>query len=90
MTQSEIDNFHHFQLQGRVKEYSTPLEELIVKINNQLVFAERPPIVAFNKTITKDILGNRLVLNEQNTISFSFEKESFLSLDGVFIVVYFS
>lgn len=90
LSQSEIDNFHHFQLQSIRHEYSTPLEELFVEINNQIVYAAKPPLVAFNQTLDKDILGNRLVLGNQNTISFSFEKEAFLKLGNVFLVVYFS
>lgn len=90
LNQNEIQNFHHFQFQARVKEYSAPLEELIIKINNQIVHAAKPPLVAFNQTIDKDILGNRLVLNNQNKITFSFEKEASLSFDDIFLVVYFS
>lgn len=90
LNQNEIQNFHHLQFQARVKEYSAPLEELIVKINNQIVYAAKPPLVAFNQTIDKDILGNKLVLNPQNTISFSFEKEASISLDDIFLVAYFS
>ena len=87
---NEILNFRHFQFQARVKEYSAPLEQLIIKINNQLVYAAQPPLVAFNQTIDKDILGNRLALDKQNTISFSFEKQAFVNLDDVFLIVYFS
>ncbi|MEK6909848.1 MAG: hypothetical protein AABW61_02095 [Candidatus Aenigmatarchaeota archaeon] len=90
LSQNEIQNFHHFQLQARVKEYSAPLEELFIKVNNQIVYAAKPPIVSFNQAIEKDILGNRLVLENQNRISFSFEKEASLNLDDVFLVVYFS
>ena len=90
LNQNEIQNFHHFQLQARVKEYSAPLQELIVKINNQVVYAASPPLVALNQTIDKDILGNRLVLSSQNKISFSFEKEAFLNLGDIFLVAYSS
>lgn len=88
--QSESQNFHHFQLQGRVKEYSAPLEELFIRVNNQLVYAAKPPLVAFNQTLDRDVLGNKLVLENQNKISFSFEKEASISLTDVFLVVYFS
>ncbi|MEM7824458.1 MAG: hypothetical protein QXO27_00590 [Candidatus Aenigmatarchaeota archaeon] len=87
---NEIQNFHHFVLQARVKEYSTPMQELFIKINNQLVFADRPPLLAFNQTIDRDTFGNKLSLSNQNKISFSFEKEASLTLDDVFLVVYFS
>ncbi len=90
LNQNEIQSFHHFQLQARVREYSTPLQELIIKINNQAIHADKPPLVAFNATINKDLLGNKLVLGDQNTLTFAFEKEAFLDLDDVFLVVYFS
>lgn len=90
LSQNEIQSFNHFQFQGRVKEYSAPLEELIIKINNQIVYVAQPPLVAFNQTIDRDILGNRLVLGSTNKISFSFEKEASLSLGDTFLVVYFS
>lgn len=90
LDQNEVQNFHHFQFQARVKEYSVPLEELIIKINNQIVHAEKPPLILFNQTIDRDILGNRLVLSNQNKISFSFEKETSLNLDDMFLVVYSS
>ncbi len=90
LSQGEAQSFHHFQFQARVKEYSSPLEELFIKVNNQIVYAAKPPLVAFNQTIDKDILGNRLVLGSQNKLSFSFEKEASLSLSDVFLVVYFS
>ncbi len=90
LSQSEIQNFNRFQLQARIKEYSAPLEELIIRVNNQIVYAAKPPLVSFNQPIDKDILGNRLVLSNQNKISFSFEKEASLSLGDMFIVVYFS
>ncbi len=87
---NEIQNFDHFVFQSRVMEYSTPIEELIIKINNQLVFAEKPPLTTFNQTIRKDILGNNLVVDEENTISFSFDKNAFINLEDMFIVVYYS
>ena len=90
LSSNEVQNFRRFQLQTRIKEYSAPLEELLVKINNQIVYAAKPPLIVLNQTIDRDILGNKLVLDNQNKISFSFEKEATLSLDDVFLVVYFS
>ena len=90
LSSRESENFKHFLFQARVKEYSAPLEELIIKINNQMVYAAKPPLVAFNQTIDRDILGNRILLGSQNTISFSFEKAATLKLDDIFLVVNFS
>ncbi len=90
LTNTELANFHHLALQGRITEYSAPLEDLLVRINNQLVFAERPPLAFFNQTLEKDILGNRILVGHNNTISFTFEKDAFLILKDAFIVVYFT
>lgn len=90
LNQNEVQNFHHFVLQARVREYSTPLEDLFVKVNNQIAYAEKPPLAAFNQTLAKDILGNKIVVAEQNKISFLFEKEASINLSDVFLVVYFS
>ncbi len=90
LSRKEIDNFRHFQLQARVREYSSPVGELIVKINDQIVYAAKPPLALMNQTISKDILGNSLSLDTLNRISFSFEKEAFISLSDVLLVAYSS
>lgn len=90
LTPQEMSNFNHFVLQDIVRDYRGPLQTMFVKINNQIVYASVPPVILMNQTITKDILGNNLFLGQNNTISFSFEKESFIDLTNVFLVVYSS
>lgn len=90
LTDAELSNFRYFVLQGRITEYSSPLQDLFIRINNQLVFAERPPIAFFNQTLNKDILGNRIVVGHNNTISFDFEQEASLVMKDGFVVVYYS
>ncbi|MBI2084078.1 MAG: hypothetical protein HYT70_00470 [Candidatus Aenigmarchaeota archaeon] len=86
---SEIDNFHHFQLQTRVGGYSTPVEDLSIKINGQTVYMDRPPLALINQTIDRDILGNKLFLSDQNTISFMFERMSSINLKDTTLLVYY-
>ncbi len=87
LTEKEVQDFRFFLLQARVKEYGVPQEDLFIRINNQLVYADRLPFV-LNMTVGKDILGNRLVVGPNNTVSFNYEKESFVSLDDISVVVY--
>ncbi len=89
MSRNEIDNFHHFQLQSRIGEYSTPLEDLVVKINGQTVYINKPPLILFNQTIDRDMLGNKLFLSDENTVSFLFERSSSISLKDTTVLVYF-
>ncbi|MBI2547584.1 MAG: hypothetical protein HYW23_04025 [Candidatus Aenigmarchaeota archaeon] len=90
LSQNEVLGFRYFQLQSLVKEYSSPLQEMFIKINNQVVYTDRPPLAAINQTLGKDIFGNNIAVGTNNTISFSFEKDSFIKLGDVILVVYSS
>lgn len=90
LNDEEIVNFKYFRLTGRVDDYSTPLEEMEIKINNQLVYSNRPPLAFLNETFEKDILGNMLYFrNKDNVISFSFEKNAYYNLEDAFLIVYY-
>jgi len=86
----EISNFKSFRLTGRVADYSYPLREMKVEINNQLVYSNIPPLVFLNETFEKDIFGSPLYFrSKDNIISFSFEKNAYYSLEDVFLIVYY-
>jgi len=86
----EITNFKYFRLTGRVSDYSQPLREMEMKINDQLVYSNIPPLVFMNETIEKDAFGNTLYFrNTDNTISFSFERNSYYNLEDAFLIVYY-
>jgi len=90
LDQKQIDNFDHFQLNYRVSDYSTPLPEMLINVNGQLVYWKRPPLTFFNDTFEKDVLGNKLVLNEgENTISFSFEENAFYDVSNAVLTVFY-
>jgi hypothetical protein len=90
LDQKQIDNFNHFQLNYRVTDYSAPLPEMLINVNGQLVYWKRPPLTFFNDTFEKDVLGNKLVLNEgDNTISFSFEENAFYDVSNAVLTVYY-
>lgn len=90
LNQKEIENFDHFQLNFRVKNYSSPLPQLLIKINGQLVFSSVPPLGFFNTTFNKDILGNNLILTIDNTISFLFEEQASYDIDSAVLTVYYT
>ncbi len=88
---AEVKGFGYFQLRGRVKDYTSPLPELLIKVNGQLVYSQIPPLALINQTLDKDILGTMIfVKTKDNIISFSFEKEASYSLDDVLLIVYYS
>lgn len=90
LDQDEVTNFDRFHLIYRVKNYSRPLPEMIIKLNHQVVFSQSPPLAFFNATFNKDILGNKLFLNVgNNTISFLFEKEAFYEVRNAVLTVYY-
>jgi len=90
LDQNQIDNFDHFHLSYRVSDYSTPLPEMLINVNGQLVYWKRPPLTLFNDTFKKDVLGNKLVLNEgENTISFSFEENAFYDVNNAVLTVFY-
>lgn len=88
---AEVKGFGYLQLAGRVKDYTSPLPELLIKINGQLVYSQVPPLALINQTLDRDILGNMIyVKTKDNRISFSFEEEASYSLDDVLLIVYYS
>jgi len=90
LNKSEIDNFDHFQLLFRLVNCMLPPSELFIEINDQIVFAQRPPLTFFNETFRKDVLGNKLYLGENNTIRFSFEKEGYCEMANALLIVFYS
>lgn len=90
LDQEEVENFDRFHLVYRVKDYSKPLPEMMIKLNNQIAFSQQPPLAFFNATFNKDILGNKLLLNiGNNTISFLFEEEASYEITNAILTVYY-
>ncbi len=88
LSDREMANFKYFRLTGTVGEGSKP-SELMIKINNQLVYSKIPPLALLNETFEKTIIGDAIYLKAaNNTISFSFEKEATYKIDDAFLIVY--
>jgi hypothetical protein len=69
LSQQEIDNFYAFELSSTLVQQNYPSVE--IKVNNQKVFIGKLPITAFRLNITKDLIGNPLLLFPTNNISIS-------------------
>lgn len=92
LDQNEADNFANFHLSYWVPDdgYELPLPELLIEINNQLIYSDRPPLKFFNRTFEKDIMGNDIfVTSGNNTISFSFEEEASYEIRGALLKIYY-
>lgn len=93
LTEDEADNFRRFNLFYRVppRGYTAPLPDMMIKINNQIVFWEPPPLVLFDEQISEDMFGNPLYLETgTNTIMFMFEESAVYTIgDALLTVEYF-
>jgi hypothetical protein len=88
---NEATNFAELQLQFLVSRYSTPLQELFIEVNDQLIYASEPPLAMFNKTFSKDIYGNNIImLPGNNKIRFSFKKSGLYEISNALLkILYF-
>jgi len=91
LSENEVDKFKQFELFYRVKGYSAPLPLLMIKVNNQITYWDRPPLVIFEEDLSEDMSGNPLYLNEgTNTITFLFEENAEYTIaDAMLTVVYY-
>lgn len=85
----ETTNFDHFQLIARAKDYLTPIQEMQISINGQIVFWQPPSVPFLNVAFSNDILGNKLFLSQDNTISFNLEKETSYDFSNVMLLVFY-
>lgn len=86
----EVEYFKNFNLFFRVKTHSKTLPPLMIKINDQIVYWESPPLAFMDEAFSQDMFGNPLYLNEgTNTISFNFEREGFYDLGEPILTVHY-
>jgi hypothetical protein len=92
LTKNEVDNFKRFNLFYRVKDYTQPLPELLIKVNNQVVYWSRPPLLILDRQFDEDMFGNPLFLNEgTNTVTFMFESNAAYAVtDAILTVEYYN
>lgn len=92
MSKDEVENFKAFDLFFRVREYSKPLPDMMIKINNQIVYWESPPLGLFDDVLSEDMFGNPIYLQEgNNEITFMFEQDAYYELsDTMLTIEYYS
>ena len=82
----EIDNFYSLEFSSVLVQQNNPAIEM--RINNQKVFIGNLPISIFKINITKDLLGNELLLYPINNISISLLSEGEIYFSNNIIKVY--
>ena len=90
MTKNEVDNFKRFSLFYRVPSggYSVPIADMMIKINNQIVYWDSPPLAFFDRSFSEDMFGNSIFLNEgTNTITFMFEEQARYSMSDAMLTI---
>lgn len=88
LSKNEVDNFRRFNLFYRVKGYTAPLPEMMIKVNNQIVYWQTPPLVIFDERISEDMFGNPLYLNEgTNRLIFMFEENAVYTIGEALLTV---
>jgi hypothetical protein len=59
-----------------------------IKVNNQKVFIGKLPITAFILNITKDLMGNNLLLSPSNKVSISLLTEGEIYFSNNIVKIY--
>jgi hypothetical protein len=89
LNSNEISGFDHFRLTFRVRDYSSPLPPLQIKVNGELVSSSTPPFGFFERSFSTDVQGNKLFLDSNNSMSFTFESPGTISIDSAVMTVYY-
>lgn len=92
MSRDEVENFKSFDLFFRVRDYSKPMPDMMIKVNNQIVYWDSPPLGVFDDILEEDMFGNPIYLNEgNNEITFMFDQDAYYSLsDTMLTIEYYS
>lgn len=89
MTADQITNFKRFDLFYVVQDdTATPVPELKVKINNQIVYWKVPPLAFMDTNFKEDMFGNKLNLEDgDNTVTFSFDRNAFYHVSDATLTI---
>lgn len=88
LNKNEIERFHSIEFSSLIQS-SYPLPTLEIRINDQIVYKEKIPVAAFRVNISKDILGEKLILSENNKIGFYIVDEGYANFNNNILKVYY-
>ncbi|MEM0333581.1 MAG: hypothetical protein QXX30_03955 [Candidatus Aenigmatarchaeota archaeon] len=88
LNRNEIERFHSIEFSSLVQS-SYPIPTLEIRVNDQIVYMQKLPMTGLRINITKDILGERLILSENNKISFYLVDEGYINFDNNIIKIYY-
>ncbi|TAL46821.1 hypothetical protein EPN87_04345 [archaeon] len=83
---NEMVNFDHFTISSLVS-YKPPIPSLKIKVNDQISYFGSVPITALNIDLKRDILGNPLIIGENNTMTFSFDKNGAMDFTNTILTI---
>jgi len=87
---TEVSNFDSLGLAYKVEDFSSTLPELVIKLNDQVVYKAKPSTTSFDEKFGEDISGNPLIVNEgDNKIVFSFENEASYTVSNAVMTVFY-
>ncbi len=88
LDQDMTSGFQRFILSATTS--ATSLSQLAIKVNDQTVYYQNPPLAFLNITFDRDTAGNKLNLNAgNNTISFAFQQQASYELRNTVLTVYY-
>ena len=86
LSQSEIDNFYALEFSSILIQQNYPSVE--IKVNNQKVFIGKLPVTTFRLNVSRDLIGNSLLLYRTNNVSFSLISEGEIHFSNNIVRVY--
>ena len=87
---AEAANLDSIRLAYKVEDFSSDLPELTIRLNDQIIFQEKPSTTSFDKKFETDILGDSISLNEgDNKLFFSFDEEASYSVANAIVTVFY-
>lgn len=88
LERGEIDRFHSIEITSLLQT-SYPIPGLEIRINDQIVYRGKIPLTAFRINITKDVLGEKLILKENNKIKFYLVEEGYVTFSNNIFKIYY-
>ena len=86
LTDDEIRNFDRIIFSSLLRT-TYPVPELVMRLNNQIVYMGYPPLTFLNVSFCKDLVGNKLILNRDNELTIYLETKGRIDFSNVILTV---